>query len=97
MCFRNTYHVIDAQAYELLFSFVSPEHRTAFLGLVHSQEYFACLHKEDEQFGVPTPDGIRAARPLAMVLPEDVMRHATLIATNLAMSCRDEDDGSGHA
>lgn len=87
----------DAQGYELLFSFASPEHRAAFLDLVHSQEYFACSHKEDEQFGVPTADEIRAARPLAMVLPEDVMRHATLIATSLAMSCRDEDDGTGHA
>jgi hypothetical protein len=72
----------DSDAYELLFSFVSREQKAGFLDLVDSYEYFTGAYAEGE-FGIPTADEIRAARPLGMVLPEDVMRHATLIATTL--------------
>jgi hypothetical protein len=34
-----------------------------------------------EDFGPPTTEDIRNARPLAEVLPQDVMTHATLVAT----------------
>src|SRR5271157_1723133 len=80
----------DAQAYELLFSFVSPAHKANFLELVRSDEYFSDPYLEEE-FTVPTADEIRAARPLGMVLPEDVMRHATLIGATLLAGSSDED------
>ena len=80
----------DAQAYELLFSFLSPEHKAGFMELVRSDEYLFDAYLEDE-FGVPTADEIRAARPLGMVLPEDVMRHATLIGATLLTGSSEED------
>ena len=80
----------DAEAYELLFSFVSIQHKTGFLELVRSYEYFGDEFI-DEEFTVPTADEIRAARPLGMVLPEDVLRHATLIAAGMLAASSEED------
>jgi hypothetical protein len=63
----------NASAYELLFSFASPEEKDQFLDLVRSNE-------DRESFHVATAEEIRDARPLATVLPQDVFTHATLIA-----------------
>ncbi len=70
----------DTHAYELLFSFSSNENKRRFLELVKSNEI---TQTEDDLLLIPEEDEIRDAWPLAMVLPEDVVRHATLIATTL--------------
>ena len=44
-----------------------------------------------DELTVPTIDEIKRARSLAMVLPDDVVGHATLIATTLMAGS--EDDG----
>jgi hypothetical protein len=83
----------DGHAYELLFSFTSPEAKTEFLDLIRSNEDMGDDYA-DEEFAVPTANEIRQARPLAMVLPEDVMRHATLIATTLLAGSGDDKSAS---
>lgn len=83
----------EAGAYELLFSFVSPESRAEFLKLLDSDEYLGGAY-EGGEFGVPNANDIKAARPLAMVLPEDVMRQATLIATTLLVASDDDQPSS---
>jgi hypothetical protein len=70
----------DASEYELLFSFVSPTEKDQFLDLVRSNEDLGNDYIESD-FGTPTTEKIRNARPLPAVLPQDVMTHATLVAT----------------
>ena len=70
----------DANAYEFLFSFASPTEKDQFLDLVRSNEDLGNDYIEND-FGPPTTEDIRNARPLAEVLPQDVMTHATLVAT----------------
>jgi hypothetical protein len=65
------------QAYELLFSFPTPASRAAFLELVQSNEI---TETDPDLIGPPSFSEIKDARPLAMVLDEDVLRHATMIA-----------------
>ena len=69
-----------ADVYELLFSFSSPENKTEFLRLLQANEATAC---GSEEILVPHPSEIEAAQPIARVLPEDVMRHVTIIAVML--------------
>ncbi len=69
----------DASAYELLFSFSSPEEKKEFLDLVRSNEDMGNDYITNE-FTSPTTEEIRHARPLATVLPQDVLTHAMLIA-----------------
>lgn len=69
----------EAGAYELLFSFSTPEEKDQFLDLVRSNEDLGNDYIEND-FMSPTTEEIRNARPLAAVLPEDVMTHATLVA-----------------
>lgn len=70
----------EADAYELLFSFSSADNRAEFLRLLQSNDEIRC---EDEMILVPRQDEIEAAQPIARVLPEDVMRQVTVIATML--------------
>lgn len=79
----------DAGAYELLFSFSSPKERKQFLDLVRSNEDMGNSYVEDE-FTVPAVEEIRDARPLGVVLPDDVVGHATLIASAVASSIEDD-------
>ena len=58
----------DASAYELLFSFSSPQEREQFLELVRSNEDVANDYIENDSMS-PTAEVIRDARPLVMVLP----------------------------
>jgi len=37
----------------------------------------------EDEFAVPTFEEIKNARPLAVIVPHDIVRHATLIATTL--------------
>ena len=69
-----------ADAYELLFSFSSPENKAEFLRLLQSNEQTCCA---DDEILVPHQTEIDAAQPIARVLPEDVMRQVTIIATML--------------
>jgi hypothetical protein len=67
-------------AYELLFSFSSPSNKAEFLRLLQSNDATAC---EEFEILVPDPSEIEAAQPIARVLPADVMRQVTVIATML--------------
>ena len=78
----------DASAYELLFSFSSPEEKSEFLNLVRANEGMGTDYVVE--FTPPTADEIRNARPLATVLPQDALTHAMLIAA--AVSAGTEDD-----
>lgn len=79
----------DASAYELLFSFASPAEKNQFLDLVRSNEDLGNDYIEND-FGSPTTEEIRSARPLAVVLPQDVMTHAALVATIVFAGANDE-------
>jgi hypothetical protein len=70
----------QADAYELLFSFSSADNKAEFLRLLQSSDETRC---EDEMILVPRHDEIEAAQPIARVLPEDVMRQVTIVATML--------------
>src|ERR1700723_563757 len=78
----------DASAYELLFSFSSPEEKNEFLNLVRSNEDMG--NEYIIELTPPTTEEIRNARPLAAVLPEDVMTHATLVATTIFAGAEDD-------
>ena len=79
----------DASAYELLFSFASPDEKDQFLDLVRSNEDLGSDYIEND-FMSPTTEEIRNARPLATVLPEDVVTHAALIAATILASSEDD-------
>jgi hypothetical protein len=66
----------DARTCELLFSFSTPEEKDQFLDMVRSNEDLGDDYIEND-FMSPTAEEIRNARPLAAVLPQDVMTHAT--------------------
>ena len=59
----------DAGAYELLFSFSSPEEKNEFLNLVRSNEEMGKDYIIE--LTLPTTEEIRNARPLGTVLPRD--------------------------
>ena len=71
----------DAGAYELLFSFSSPEAKTEFLDLVRSNEDMGKDYIIE--LTPPTTEEIRNAGPLATVLPQDALTHVMLIAATL--------------
>jgi hypothetical protein len=71
-----------AEAYEILFSFCSPELKRRFLELISTDENMGETYIRDE-FSVPTLDEIQKALPLSMVLPNDVVQEVTVIATTL--------------
>ena len=79
----------DASAYELLFSFSSPREKNQFLDLVRSNEEMGTDFIENDLMS-PTTDEIRKARPLATVLPRDVLSHAALIAASLYAAAQDD-------
>ncbi len=70
----------QGDAYELLFSFSSPKNKAEFLHLLQSNRK---TEFEEEEILVPTRREIEAAQPIARVLPEDVMRQVTTIASDL--------------
>ncbi|MGB8771762.1 MAG: hypothetical protein WCC92_19265 [Candidatus Korobacteraceae bacterium] len=72
----------DAEVYEILFSFSSPAGKRRFLDLVRANEDMGDSYVEEE-FIVPVASEIQDARPLAMVLPNDVVQQATFIAAML--------------
>src|SRR5260370_4194460 len=78
----------DASAYELLFSFSYPEEKKEFLSLVRSNEDMG--NDYISEFTPPTSEEIRNARPLATVLPQDVLTHAMLIAAAVCAGTEDD-------
>ena len=72
----------DANAYELLFSFSWPEKKEQFLELVRSNLDMGNDYIENDLLA-PTTEEIEVARPLATVLPEDILNHAALIAATV--------------
>jgi hypothetical protein len=78
----------DASAYELLFSFSSPEEKNEFLNLVRSNEDMG--NDYIIELTPPTTEEIRNARPLATVLPQDALIHAMLIAATLCAGTEDD-------
>ena len=75
--------------YLLLFSFSSDDNKQRFLELVQSNEL---TKTESEEVLVPTDDEIRDARPLGMVLDENITRHGTLIARTVAAAMEAESE-----
>lgn len=57
--------------------------KARFLELMQSNEATNC---EEDDILVPVPSEIAQARPLAMVLPDDVIQRATVIAIMLIQS-----------
>ena len=78
----------DASAYELLFSFSSPEEKKEFLSLVRSNEDMG--NDYVSVFTPPTTEEIRNARPLATVLPQDALTHAMVIAAAVCAGTEDD-------
>ncbi len=78
----------DAGAYELLFSFSSPEEKNEFLNLVRSNEDMGKDYIIE--LTPPTTEEIRNARPLATVLPQDALTHVMLIAATLCAGTEDD-------
>ena len=72
-------------AYEILFSFHSPEEKSRFLELIRSNQELGNDYIENDLM-TPTVEEIQDARPLATVLPERVMARATLVATAFCTS-----------
>jgi hypothetical protein len=79
----------EASAYELLFSFASTSEKDQFLDLVRSNEDLGNDYIEND-FMYPSTEEIRNASPLAAVLPQDVMSHATLVATTVFAGTEDD-------
>jgi hypothetical protein len=77
-------------AYEILLSFSSPEEKQQFLNMVQENEITAYDEDEASAPTVPSADEIRDAQPLGLVLPEDVMQRAQLVAVSLMMGADDE-------
>jgi hypothetical protein len=62
----------EVGAYELLFSFLTPEDKDQFMDLVRSNEDMGSDYIQND-FRSPTTEEIRNARPLVAVLPEDIV------------------------
>ena len=73
-------------AYELLFSFSSPARKAEFLSLLQANDETRC---GEDMILVPRQEEIKAAQPIARVLPADVMQQVTIIA---AMLCGGDSD-----
>jgi len=78
----------DASAYELLFSFSSPEEKIEFLNLVRSNEDMG--NDYIIELTPPTTEEIRNARPLATALPQDALTDAMLIAATVCADRKDD-------
>ena len=72
----------EMMAYEVLFSFSSPSEKKRFLDLIRSNDGLGNEYVENDLIK-PAMEEIRDARPLAVVLPSNVMARATLVATTV--------------
>ena len=81
----------DASAYELLFSFSSPEEKNEFLKLDYSNEEMGMDYVIE--LTPPTTEEIRNARPLGTVLLHGALIHVMLIAATLCEGTEDNRAG----
>lgn len=72
----------SAEAYEILFSFSTSEDKARFLEMVRSNGDLGNDYVETDLFR-PILDEIREARPIAEVLPPDVLVRVTLVAATI--------------
>ena len=77
----------DAEAYEILFSFISPSAKEDFLSLVRGNPELGDAYVEND-FKVPSLTEIRRARPLATVLPSEILSHVLLVSTAVSGASR---------
>ena len=70
----------DAEAYEILFSFISPSAKQEFLSLVRGNPELGDPYIEDD-LKVPSVTEIKHARPLASVLPSEILSRVFLVST----------------
>jgi hypothetical protein len=73
-----------------LFSFATSAEKAEFLKMVRLNEELTSDYLENDLL-VPTLDEILDGRPLAAVLPADVLAHVTLVATLL---CTDRSESA---
>ena len=69
----------EAGAYEILFSFASPRAKEEFLSLVRENPELGNAYVEDD-LKVPSRSEIKRARPLASVLPSEIMSRVLLVS-----------------
>jgi hypothetical protein len=72
----------SAEAYEILFSFSTSEEKARFLEMVRSNDDLGSDYVETDLLR-PILDEIREARPIAEVLPPDVLVRVTLVAATI--------------
>jgi hypothetical protein len=77
----------DAEGYELLFSFSSQKARQRFVDLMQSN---ALTKNDPETMMVPSAEEIRDAKPLGLILDEDIMRHVNTVAIMVTMGSGSE-------
>ena len=70
----------DAEAYELLFSFISPSAREEFLSLVRENPELGDAYVEND-LKVPRFTEIKNARPFGSVLPSQILSRVLLVST----------------
>ena len=77
LCTSHEHSVVSAprrsaseMAYEILFSFSSPEQKTRFMDLVRSNDDLGNEYIDNDLLQ-PVKDEIREARPIATVLPQE--------------------------
>jgi len=72
----------SAEAYEILFSFSTPQEKARFLEMVRSNDDLGNHYIETDLMR-PTLDEIREARPIAAVLPQEALVRASLVAATI--------------
>jgi hypothetical protein len=72
----------DMMAYEILFSFSSPAEKKRFLDLIRSNDELGNEYVDNDLLE-PIREEIRDARPLAVVLPHNVMARAAVVAATV--------------
>jgi hypothetical protein len=72
----------SAEAYEILFSFSTPEEKARFLEMVRLNDDLGADYIDTDLLR-PIVDEIREARPIAEVLPRDVLTRVTLLAATI--------------
>jgi hypothetical protein len=75
------------KGYELLFSFSSQKARQRFVDLMQSN---ALTKNDPETMMVPSAEEIRDAKPLGLILDEDIMRHVNTVAIMVTMGSGSE-------
>ena len=73
----------DAEAYEILFSFISSSAKEEFFSLVRNNPELGEAYIEDD-LKVPSLSEIKDARPLGSVLPADILNRILLVSNTVS-------------